>query len=299
MASEPISKLGFPGSSSHVPEVPVDSSSVSVTAYFTGQVWCENGLAPAEFGTRVGRFAYLLALPFSKIAGRLVGADIDTFLLERHVLLDYLLTRAIEDDGVTQVVEIAAGISPRGVCFRRRYGALRYIEADLPGMANTKRELLQRHDWLSDEHSVEACDILTDSGPQSVEALLGGLAATRKTVIVTEGLVNYFDLETLNVFWSRLARASARFPECRYLTDIYPDLPNHPLHRVTQLGQGVIERFARNDWPLHYGSDDSIADGFRAAEFKEVTVHDPDDYRETLGLSKFRYPSVVRVVEAR
>ena len=45
-----------------------------------------------------------------------------------HVLLE----RAIEAGGVTQVIELACGLSPRGWRFANRYGErLRSIEADL------------------------------------------------------------------------------------------------------------------------------------------------------------------------
>ena len=69
---------------------------------------------------------------FQLFFGRLlIGADIDTFLLHRHMVIDHLLDQAIAS-GYTQVIELASGLSGRGYAFCGRYGALRYIETDLP-----------------------------------------------------------------------------------------------------------------------------------------------------------------------
>jgi len=51
------------------------------------------------------------------------------------------------------VIEVAAGLSPRGWRFRRRYGdRLTYVEADLPAMAARKRGALERMGSLGDRH---------------------------------------------------------------------------------------------------------------------------------------------------
>ncbi len=65
---------------------------------------------------------------------------LESYLLARHRAIDSLLTTAIEEHGIRQVIEVAAGLSPRGWRFAQRYGdRLTYIEADLPGMAERKR----------------------------------------------------------------------------------------------------------------------------------------------------------------
>ena len=57
-------------------------------------------------------------------------------LLARHHLIDHRLHAAIESGRVGQVIEVAAGLSPRGWRFASRYGSrLTYLEADLPATA--------------------------------------------------------------------------------------------------------------------------------------------------------------------
>src|SRR3546814_15789879 len=83
---------------------------------------------------------------FSVLTGvthRLSGFSLDALMLARHKGIDAQLAKAIDSGKVGQVIEIAAGLSPRGWSFMQRYGErLRYIETDLPAMAACKRDIL-------------------------------------------------------------------------------------------------------------------------------------------------------------
>lgn len=132
------------------------------------------------------------------------GLNIEDFLLQRHLLIDARLSQAVEREGVVQVVEMACGLSPRGRRFRQRYPQLRYLEADLPPMAARKAALLREQGWLGPEHAVAAVDILAEDGERSLAALFAGLDRQRPLVVITEGLVNYFQrpvIEPSGVAW--------------------------------------------------------------------------------------------------
>src|ERR1700716_2463835 len=106
-----------------------DSSWISPTAHYTAYVWYRNGLSDAALVTPMGRFFHAaLRLPNAMV--RAAGlADLDANLLARHRAPDELLERAVADGRVAQVVEVAAGLSPRGARFTRRHPELRYVEA--------------------------------------------------------------------------------------------------------------------------------------------------------------------------
>src|SRR5581483_1125392 len=97
---------------------------------------------------------------------------LEEYLLARHRAIDALLERAIERDGTGQVIEVAAGLSPRGWRFAQRYGErLVYVEADLPEMAERKRAALERIGSLSERHRVREVDALRDDdAPGSLQA---------------------------------------------------------------------------------------------------------------------------------
>ncbi len=93
--------------------------------------------------------------PWMITSRALGGMGLEHYLLTRHRAIDALLERAIEQHGITQVVEVACGLSPRGWRFAQRYGdRITYIEADLPAMAERKRRALERMGSLGPTHRV-------------------------------------------------------------------------------------------------------------------------------------------------
>lgn len=278
--------------------VRADSAHISPSAHYTGYVWYRHHLAEPAFATAFGRWVHGCVAPINWGARIGFGLNIEDFLLQRHLLIDARLTQAIERRAVTQVVEIACGLSPRGRRFRQRYPQLTYLEADLPPMAARKSALLQSQGWLDDKHRVRPVDILAGQGDQSLAALLAELDPERPVVVITEGLVNYFQRPVIEDFWRRLALALSTFPQATYLTELYPDLREHPRYRQIRWGVGLIGRLTRGGYPLHYRSAVEIEQAFLGCGFGRVGVLDPQVDGAGLGLPEGRMPSLVRVVEA-
>lgn len=95
-------------------------------------------------------------------------------------------------------------------------------------------------------------DILADQGADSLAQLFAGLDSTRPVAVITEGLVNYFELAVIEGFWSRLATQLQRFPQAIYLTELYPDLQEHPRYRQLRWGVELVGRLTRGNYSLHY-----------------------------------------------
>ncbi|WP_374439276.1 class I SAM-dependent methyltransferase [Pseudomonas panipatensis] len=279
--------------------VRADSAHITPSAHYTGYVWCRHQLAEPAFATRLGRWIHACVAPIAWGARLGFGLNIEDFLLQRHLLIDARLRQAIERRGATQVVEIACGLSPRGRRFRQRYPQLDYLEADLPPMAQRKAALLDGQGWLDRQHRVAGVDILAGEGPHSLDSLFAGLDPQRPLVVITEGLVNYFQRPLIEQFWRRLAEALRAFPAATYLTELYPDLREHPRYRQIRWGVGLIGRLTRGGYPLHYRSEAEIAEAFRACGFAAIEVLDPQVHGAELCLPRGRLPSLVRVVEAR
>jgi len=279
--------------------VRASSAHISPSAHYTGYVWYRHRLADPAFVTPFGRFVHKLLWPVTWGARAGFGLDIEAFLLQRHLQIDAQLTEAIERRGVRQVVEIACGLSPRGRRFCSRYPDLQYLEADLPAMAARKRLLLHGEGWLDGRHQVRAVDILAERGNQSLAALLASLDRSQPVVVITEGLVNYFPLELIEGFWSRLATGLSDFPEATYLTELYPDLREHPRYRQLRWGVELIGRLTRGSYPLHYRDHAEIVTGFQRCGFARVQVLDPSADAGSLGLPAARLPGLVRVIQAQ
>lgn len=194
---------------------------ISPTAHYTGYVWYAHGHSHEAFATREGRLMYHALRAPNVIAQRAHLPTLEGMLLARHRLIDHRLAVAIEAGAIGQVVEVAAGLSPRGWRFRERYGdRITYVEADLPGMLAHKRHVLAKLGGETPHHRTAEIDALIDHGTTSIRGVLSTLDPEVGTAIITEGLVNYFDTETLRGMWRRFATALRAFPANLYLSDL-------------------------------------------------------------------------------
>jgi O-methyltransferase involved in polyketide biosynthesis len=248
-------------------------SAISPTAHYTGYVWARNGLSHPELVTREGRLLFDVVRPLNMLSARVGGPTLEAYLLARHRALDTLLERAIDDGGVTQVVEVASGLSPRGWRFSTRYGdRLTYVEADLPAMADRKRRALARMGSLSERHRVDELDALRDSGPGSLAALTATLDRGQGLAIVTEGLLSYLGRDDVDHMWRRFALELGRFRAGRYLADIGLGGGGGlagPYVKVFMLG---LSAFVRGRVNLHFPDAADAAAALEEAGFAHAEV---------------------------
>ena len=228
---------------------------ISPTAHYTGYVWFAHGHSHEAFATPTGRVMYHALHGPNVLAQRVRLPTLEGMLLARHRLIDLRLTLAIETGAIGQVVEVAAGLSPRGWRFRNKYGGrITYVEADLPGMLAHKRRVLAQLGGESEHHRTAEIDALIDHGPTSIAGVLSTLDPEVGTAIITEGLVNYFDQPTLLGMWKRFGAALRPFPSSLYLSDlILRDGNAGPL--VTGFSY-LLSAFVRGKVHLHFSSVD-------------------------------------------
>lgn len=274
-----------------------DTSSISFTAHYTGYVWFHHGLSAAPFATTQGKLYFSLLKPFEKIAKSLIGSDIQTTLLQRHTLIDRELDALIAKHPDLQILEIACGLSPRGHRYTQKHSMIRYIEADLPGMVARKAPLLDALGSLTDRHKLITCNILDNDSSDSLPHVLHREFSPEKPlVIITEGLVNYFDLRTISLVWRNLADLLKAYPTGLYLTDIYPEVNEHRFAGLIRIANKSLRLISRSRFSLHFANDHLMQQHFLQLGFKDVTVLNPDQENHLLQSSKGG--SIVRVVKA-
>lgn len=275
---------------------PMPSETISPTAHYTGFVWYAHGLSADAFATSAGRVMYH-ALRAPNFAARALGApSLEGMLLARHRLIDLRLEAAIEARQISQVVEVACGLSPRGWRFASRHGeALTYVEADLPGMLARKREVLARVGGETAHHRTMEIDALAESGPTSIAGICDTLDPTRGTAIITEGLINYFPRDTVTAMWARFARALARFPRGVYWTDLILRSGERSVleHGFTRL----LSAFVRGGVYLDFGDRDDAEQALEAAGF-DAAVLDPRDFELGDAAIDRKGAGRVRILEA-
>jgi len=260
---------------------------ISPTAHYTGVVWARHGLSHPALATAEGRLLYAALTP-AMVAGTLAGGpSLEAMLLARHRVIDHLLEAAIDAGDVTQVLELAAGLSPRGWRMTERHGdAITYVEADLPAMAARKRRAL---DVLGGGPRVVDLDVLAPGG---LEALADTLDPERGVAVVTEGLLNYFDRDHVTALWARLVEAFGGFPALLYLSDLHVrSAAGGPLAAGFTV---LLQTFVRGRVHLHFADEAEALAALRAAGFSTAVLHHPHDFgHDAPGTG------LVRVIEAR
>jgi O-methyltransferase involved in polyketide biosynthesis len=242
---------------------------VSPTAHYTGYVWARNGLSHPELRTLEGRVLFESLRPVMTLNSILGRGSLEQYLLARHQAIDRLLERAVERDGITQVVEIAAGLSARGWRFASRYPELTYVEADLPDMADRKRRSLARIEGRSERHRIVEVDALKDSGPDSLPSLADELDPAQGLVVITEGLLGYLGTEQVEGIWSRVAETMRRFRAGRYISDIHLSSLQTLEVRAFRV---LLSAFVRGRVHLHFHDPGEVVHALEAAGFSGAEV---------------------------
>lgn len=270
---------------------------ISPTAHYTGHVWQVSGLSTPELATTEGWLFYeALRLP-NAVLGALGGPTLPAMLVARHKAIDAILGAAVDTGTMTQVLEIAAGYSPRGWRFRSRAGARPvYVEADLPHMAARKRRFLDRIP-AAERPQVVAIDALASDGPLSLQQVARDFDRTAGLAIVTEGLTSYLDPDTAEGMWSRSAALLREFPRGLYVSDTR--LARVALDNVVaRLFLPLLGTFVRGNIHLHFETEGEARRTFTKCGFSSLALHRP----ETMpGLELGTDPGVaqVQILDAR
>lgn len=280
----------------HRPVLP--SSWISPTAHYTGHVWWRNGLSHPAFRTGTGRAFFAALEPINQLSKLTGGPTLEAMLIARHRVIDHLLETAIAAGEIDQVLEVAAGLSPRGHRFVGRHPHLTYVEADLPGMAARKRDVLEAAGSLSARHPVVTINALADDGPESVAAVCERhFDRERGVAILTEGLVNYFSTAAVEGIWCRFAGALEQFSAGLYLSDITCD------DDVEQIRGGrafrvVLNQLTRGSQHHYFTDGPAVCEALEDGGFIDAEVHFAADFAD-LEVGDLTRTARVRVIEAR
>jgi O-methyltransferase involved in polyketide biosynthesis len=269
---------------------------ISPTAHYTGFVWYAHGWSHDAFATRTGRLMYHALRGPNAVAQRLGLPSLEGMLLARHRLIDLRLQQAIDAGEITQIIEIAAGLSPRGWRFASRYGArITYVEADLPAMLARKRRILAELGGETAHHRTAEVNALLDLGPTSIAALCAALDPAQGTAIITEGLLNYFERDAILGMWRRFATTLRRFPRNLYLSDLMLSGDNRgPLSTGFAW---LLSAFVRGRVHLPFATAEDAEDAVEACGLRAIAL-DPRDFTAELDGLERAGAGRVRILEA-
>lgn len=242
---------------------------ISFTAHYTGYIWYQMGISHEALATAKGKSLAYLVHPIESWAEKYVGGSMRTTLKQRHTMLDHHLEKLIQENPDLQVLEIACGLSPRGWWFRQHYPSITYRELDLPDMAQTKQNALQQIEKNAPE--ILSVDLFTEAFAQAFEVF----DPNRPLVVISEGLINYFDKDLLKQLIQSIAHYGTAFKTFHYLTDLYPEPIKNKLATLIWNSSKLLKLMSRSSFSFHFKSPQEVQDFFKNAGFQHATVEQP------------------------
>lgn len=240
------------------------------SALYTAATWKWGGLPCAEIVTPEGadgifRIVNGFLVPYRWLNPQKISLKHN--LLHRHTAIDTLIRRS----PCRQVIEIAAGFSPRG-CMFSADPAYSYFEVDLPEVVTLKRAQLAQ--------SAAGRAILARPNLALLEGDITRLDFSRPfarvpTFVVSEGIMMYFKRDAQMAIWRSIAQF-IREQGGEYVFDYIPvdDVP--PRSLLGQCLSDLRHRLTNPPPPFAYDERtrlDVVAD-LRAAGFSSVEAID-------------------------
>lgn len=245
---------------------------ISFTAHYTGYIWYSMGISHPVFATSKGKMLAKLVHPLESWAEKFVGGSMRTTLKQRHSMIDQHLIQLIEQHPDLQVLEIASGLSPRGWNFRQKFPNLDYRELDLPDMARVKTQALQKIDCNSPE--VLSVDLFTADFEQAFQVF----DPTRPLVVISEGLINYFNKNMLLQLLHAISHYGQNFKELHYLTDLYPEPVKNKLAKFIWGCSKLLKWMSRSAFSFHFIHPQQAQSFFQQAGFEQANITQPQLY---------------------
>ncbi len=216
---------------------------IGIPAYFTSHAWVEAGFDYADlFETKQGRRMFKALEPVLHLFGFLGPAVRlhNEYLFVRHFAHEARL-RQIRP---SCIVEIGAGLSPRGIAFASADPDLRYIEVDLPNMVAAKRSALGSFQ-APPNYFLGTTDLL---GEDFIDSLPAMPRPGDRVAVVTEGVTDYFNMPEKRRAFGNICSLLRTHGGGHYLLDIYarenfPRIPFLTSAFVRTLGRMVGRSF--------------------------------------------------------
>ncbi|ENX09410.1 class I SAM-dependent methyltransferase [Acinetobacter courvalinii] len=251
---------------------------ISFTAHYTGYIWYQMGISHPALATKKGKTLAALVHPIESWAEKYVGGSMRTTLKQRHSMLDSHLKKLVEQHPDLQVLEIACGLSPRGWWFRQHYPEIIYRELDLPDMAATKQAALQQIESHSDD--VLSLDLFTEAFASAFKIF----DPKRPLVVISEGLINYFEKPLLQQLIQAIAYYGQDFQTLYYLTDIYPEPTQNKLATIIWNSSRLLKWMSRSAFSFHFKTPAEVEHFFQEAGFHQIDVLQPKQFFEHAAL---------------
>ncbi|XID74456.1 class I SAM-dependent methyltransferase [Alkanindiges sp. WGS2144] len=244
---------------------------ISFTAHYTGYIWYLLGISHERLATPKGKQLVTLLHPIEMLAEKLLGHSVRSTLKLRHQLIDQRLEQLINQYPHIQIIEMAAGLSPRGWRFRQKYPDISYIEVDLPAMATLKAQALED---IEPNAQVYSYDIFS---PQFQQFLNEKLDHNRPVIVLCEGLINYFSRDLIGQLSQILSTAFKQFPQAYFISDLYPE-PVHKLAKIVWHSGRLLKFLSKSHFNFYFATPVQAQSFFVEHGFEQVFIRQASSF---------------------
>lgn len=221
-------------------------ASISFTAHYTGQMWQKLGLSHPALATQKGERLHKILAPVEAVAKTFFGVTMGKTLTVRHALMDKRIDAFIAAHPNAQIVEVAAGLSPRGWRYLQKYTGIAYAEVDLPDMSALKKARAEGLPKPTPQFF--AADLLADD----LDVIFNRFDTSRPLMIVSEGLINYFTLDMIGSLSERLATQLRKFPNSLWLTENYPYSDKASYNALVKVAGTVLRTLSKSSFSFYF-----------------------------------------------
>jgi O-methyltransferase involved in polyketide biosynthesis len=216
---------------------------LSVTALYTAGTWAWGKLPNAELFASKDTQRVFDATNLFLSGARLVRKDVPHLregLIQRHLIIDAL----VNEMRPAHVLELAAGLSRRGVTVSGADPRVTYTEVDRAPVLARKRALLERTD--AGRAALARSNLRFHAAELKDDALAPFVTAPRGAplLVIAEGLFMYLDAPAQRALWTRIRRLFDDRPGL-FVFDLVPTIEQP---RPGVLGRGLdvlMKRFTR------------------------------------------------------
>jgi O-methyltransferase involved in polyketide biosynthesis len=253
-------------------KTPEERGDLSVTALYTAGAWAWAGLPGAELLASADARRVFGATNAALAVARLFTPGLRSLrhaLVHRHAMIDHLARAS----GARQVLELAAGLSPRGVTFSAD-PAIRYTEVDLPHMSLHKRRLLEGSE--AGRAALARPNLHLAAADVTAAPLADLVIPGEPLFVIAEGLLMYLPPGKQRALWEKIAGLADRAGGGTLVFDLVPAVEQPPPGAFGRALEGIMKRFTRGQtFARDTRTRDDVAGELREAGFAGVELLEP------------------------
>ena len=214
--------------------------------------------------------------------------------------------KIVKEHGITQVLEIAAGLSPRGLSMTRNSDVV-YVATDLPQILEEEKEIVQSILVQSNESRPNLHFQVVNA--LDMESLLKAVIFFKKDkslAVITEGLLPYFSMEEKQTLAKNIHKIFSEYSGCWITNEVYS---KDALKKMGQSADFAKNRMKQDQYNILSGNnvfsdEDEIKrffeeEGFKIEKYSHLKIFGELTSMKNLGLSEEEIVKIKQILNIK